>query len=62
MERKAFEFDGGMVRFTLAGALIFNLIRFIAYMVMLGMVLAVLVLLGFEIAAQSVGFTPQWRL
>lgn len=55
INRNAFEFDGGMVRFTMTGALIANVIRFIGWLLLIGMVVAVLVLLGFEIALWYLG-------
>lgn len=62
MKRDAFEFDGGMVRLTLAGAFIMKVAQFLLWLIIGGLVLAVLILLGFEFAAQAVGFTPLWRL
>ena len=62
MERNTFEFDGGMVRYTLAGAVLASIARLLFWGIVIGFTLAVLILLGFEIAAYMVGFHPVWRL
>lgn len=62
MERNAFEFDGGMVRLTLAGLILTRLAKLLFWGVVIGVTLAALILLGFEIAAYMVGFHPVWRL
>jgi hypothetical protein len=55
IERNKFEFDGGEVRFTVAGQIIANTVSIAWWLAMIGATIALLILLGIRIGLWFMG-------